>query len=275
MSSKEITRRVKILEKKVEGRDMEKKTLLPLNTESVNINTASITIRTLTIGKRQVTLSVFRQLPEAEMVDTLSVQLLGIPWGHMNYWWGDINPNLTHFIFQKGDKLYRCPFLVEDSPCTHPDGIKLLRDRFREECVAAFCAKILEGWRPSPSRRDRYGRISWDMTFRCDEICFLESDWRGSVAHICGPEDACYERGKMLGLLLEVGPIGRTSIEERNSNILDKLRKEVVYRVGSPLSFAQISERMEEIKRQAIDFNRRWDALMEQLRGVEQLFIAV
>jgi hypothetical protein len=35
-----------------------------------------------------------------------------------------------------------------------------------------------------------------------------------------------------------------------------------------------IRGRIDAVAEQALDYRRRWDALMDQLRGVEQLFIA-
>jgi hypothetical protein len=97
------------------------------------IHTASIQIRTLTIGGKQVTLSVFRQLPELpwgdmflhypeEIESSHESDLFSssfIPWGIVRYYWGIYHePTKTdgwsgfaddayHAILQQGNNLYR------------------------------------------------------------------------------------------------------------------------------------------------------------------------
>ena len=89
--------------------------LLPLEAAAAAIQTTTITIRTLQVGKKQMTQSAFRQLPEADLVDQDEVVLNGVPWGWVNYRWGDVDARMTNFIFQKGARIYRCAFHVRDS----------------------------------------------------------------------------------------------------------------------------------------------------------------
>jgi len=94
-----------------------------LDAKHAVIHTASIQIRTLTIEGKQVTLSVFRQLPEGEIIDWDSwdlrgpdVFLEGPVWGLVRYYWGDYRtPDVIdnsandafHVVWQKGERLYR------------------------------------------------------------------------------------------------------------------------------------------------------------------------
>src|SRR6266496_1508798 len=102
-----------------------------LTTEDVAITTLSIEVKVMKIGKRQVTLSVFRQLPEERIIDHLTGKLRGIPWGRVNYHveCSDAIPVLTygqelirkvlqeegqkwvdphlHIVWQKGNELRR------------------------------------------------------------------------------------------------------------------------------------------------------------------------
>ncbi len=57
----------------------------PILAESTAIKTAFVEIKTLTIGKKQMTLAVFRQLPEEDVINQATCELRGIPWGHVNY----------------------------------------------------------------------------------------------------------------------------------------------------------------------------------------------
>ena len=82
------------------------------------IKTASVEVRALTISGRQVTLSMFRQLQEEQVVDEETLTLKGPVWGKVNYFWGD-NANFSesslplHVVWQKGDELRRA-IVVKD-----------------------------------------------------------------------------------------------------------------------------------------------------------------
>lgn len=56
----------------------------PLTVHNAEIKTAAVEIRTLTISGKQVTLSVFRQLQDSDLVGEDGT-LLGVPWGSVNY----------------------------------------------------------------------------------------------------------------------------------------------------------------------------------------------
>lgn len=53
---------------------------------------AGITIRMLTLAGRRVTVSVFRQIEEEPIIDSRTLTLRGVPWGHVNYHWGGYEP---------------------------------------------------------------------------------------------------------------------------------------------------------------------------------------
>lgn len=100
-----------------------------LTVQNAEIKTAAVEIRTLTVSGKQVTLAVFRQLLEADIVDfRVSHELRGEPWGRVNYhadkmlirqkdclgyWLPDrlVNcaqgPNHLHVVWQLGSELRR------------------------------------------------------------------------------------------------------------------------------------------------------------------------
>lgn len=104
-----------------------------INVEQASIKTASVEIKVVTINGKQMTLSVFRQLENEDIIDPETLQLKGIPWGRVNYWWGDERGE-CHIIWQKNGKLrrgalntkqhfkyddefwsfYKCPFVYDD-----------------------------------------------------------------------------------------------------------------------------------------------------------------
>lgn len=82
-------------------------TIQELTVHNVSIQTATITIQTMVIGKRQVTLSVFRQLPEADYLDNETGEANGTAWGTVNYYWGDQDRDDIHVVWQDGERLCR------------------------------------------------------------------------------------------------------------------------------------------------------------------------
>jgi hypothetical protein len=88
------------------------------------IQTASVNIQTLRVGKKQVTMGLFRQLPRDILLDPQTLQLRGVPWGHVNYWWdGDGSGSVyhtqassakLHVVWQLGDTLKRA--IVHEAP---------------------------------------------------------------------------------------------------------------------------------------------------------------
>lgn len=82
-----------------------------LTVQNAEINTASITIRTLQVEGRQVTMGVFRQLPEHDIIDPQGPSLRGVGWGHVNY---QVSGHYRytgrdiHLVWQKGSELRRC-----------------------------------------------------------------------------------------------------------------------------------------------------------------------
>lgn len=54
-----------------------------LTTENAIIKTAQVEVKALTISGKQVTLAVFRQLPEEHILESYSLEMKGIIWGRV------------------------------------------------------------------------------------------------------------------------------------------------------------------------------------------------
>ncbi|MFC8131577.1 hypothetical protein [Streptomyces sp. NPDC057302] len=80
-----------------------------LTSQNATITTASIQVRALTIGKKQVTLAVFRQLEDEDIIKPLDAGLAGEPWGRVNYHPDKCADDKEHIhvVWQKGDELRR------------------------------------------------------------------------------------------------------------------------------------------------------------------------
>jgi hypothetical protein len=102
-----------------------------ITAHEATINTATVEIKTLAISGKQVTLSVFRQLPEGLVWETEREDDVGFfhredvtIWGIVRYYWGEqYSPpkdyETFHVLFQEGDRLYRC-FVSGDGPDYFP-----------------------------------------------------------------------------------------------------------------------------------------------------------
>jgi hypothetical protein len=80
-----------------------------LTPQNATITTASIHVQALTIGKKQVTLAVFRQLEDEDIINPLDAGLAGEPWGRVNYHPDKCAEDKEHIhvVWQKGDELRR------------------------------------------------------------------------------------------------------------------------------------------------------------------------
>jgi hypothetical protein len=83
----------------------------PINLEAAraSITTASVSIKTLRVDNRQLTQSVFRQLPVRELIDWRNLELLGTVWGWVNYTPAGEDARPTQFVTQFGALLARTP----------------------------------------------------------------------------------------------------------------------------------------------------------------------
>lgn len=109
-----------------------------LNTADVKINTVQVEIKSLMVGKKQLTLSLMRQIIEEDLIEGKEPKLKGVPWGHVNYFWGNHKeksyPEYMNIIWQKGSVLRRC--VVEMRLCPWIDSERCEereRDRYSSE----------------------------------------------------------------------------------------------------------------------------------------------
>lgn len=81
---------------------------IPLSVHDAKIKTIAVQINTITVGRKQVTLSLFRQLREEDLISDDGT-LNGIPWGYVNYCPGKDCPRRDHWhiVWQRGNELLR------------------------------------------------------------------------------------------------------------------------------------------------------------------------
>lgn len=84
-----------------------------LTRRHATIHTAAIDVKIMRLDKKQVTLSVFRQLP-CENIFLSDGTLRGTPWGLVRYNWKDSGCDSgVWVVWQKDEVLFRCPLPKE------------------------------------------------------------------------------------------------------------------------------------------------------------------
>lgn len=309
-----------------------------LLTDDVTISTATITIKALQVGKKQMTQSVFRQLPTADLVNDSDIDLNGVPWGWVNY----LNDRGGRsYVFQDGTRLFRdtvvirtgewlrnC-YSVTDYPYHRPAWLENLRTRFRLLADAWLLASLLDGRRPSNEKGEKrfywntlsYGQSpAWGCTIKSNAMnettttdvavlgsagdgkmfvnLFLgfddghfpyvcESTARSRLMESSRSEPSSQQIGAELDRMKSVEQAKEKANYEsarRDAEGVARRRIAVALRVpvervaalegkGGKLS-AAVAEHLRRLEVNAAEEFARWNALMEQLRGVEQLFIA-
>jgi hypothetical protein len=149
------------------------------------IQTAAVEVKTMTIGKRQMTLSLFRQVRDEDLIDLTTGELDGTPWGVIDYHWpGCVGPISSadhfHVLWQKGKELRRCAVYRD------PSKMPVLRDEiqdFRHLIEAGVAAvKILQAqgeWRSTEDRLAVETDTAGDVVawfFNCDGSLFRADD---------------------------------------------------------------------------------------------------
>jgi hypothetical protein len=87
-----------------------------INIHDAKIKTMSVGIKAMTVNDRQVTLAVFRQLLDVDLISDDGT-LNGIPWGVINYHPDKCAEGIPHFhvVWQSGEELRRATII--DPPC--------------------------------------------------------------------------------------------------------------------------------------------------------------
>jgi hypothetical protein len=113
-----------------------------ISTHEATVKTAAVEIKALTISGKQVTLAVFRQLIKEDLIDEKSGDLMGVPWGTINYFWGECaEGSHLHVVWQKGMELRRSCLT------SHPSG-RYYSDMIERLSLQYLHVQLAQGWRP-------------------------------------------------------------------------------------------------------------------------------
>jgi hypothetical protein len=98
-----------------------------INIEDAKLKTLTVEIKAMTVNGKQMNMSIFRQLQEANIFDEHEYVLKGIPWGIVRYPFGEYkNPDGFHVVWQQENVLYRWfvqrypgwNFATDNVPCS-------------------------------------------------------------------------------------------------------------------------------------------------------------
>jgi hypothetical protein len=95
---------------------------MQLHRNQATVHTASLDVKIMRLDKKQVTLSVFRQIPEESIlalnaflderddIERYEPLLAGVPWGIVRYTWDKSPPWADYYlVWQRDEQLYRMP----------------------------------------------------------------------------------------------------------------------------------------------------------------------
>lgn len=134
------------------------------------VKTATIAVRSLTLNSKQVTLSVFRQLIKEDLIDAETEQLRGVPWGTVNYFWGDCKDNHLHIVWQKGEELRRA-CVYNQRPREHSDSNLVSIQARRANEAATLCLYLMA------IESTRTGNISRFRIETKKKVVFKTGEW--------------------------------------------------------------------------------------------------
>lgn len=234
-----------------------------ITTENASIKTTSVDVRVMSISGKQMTLSVFRQLKEEQVIDPKTLQLLGTTWGTVNYFWGDdakYSDGYLHVVWQSGNELRRA--LVP-------------KDLYR-----------FKKWRECQDALDRYfvavvifGIIEGVITGDIQKSYSSTVEGRRLRVDVAGYEIP-YEMKNHLETILK-WPLSDPDNHEKKW-LADAIAKASASLKSYANSSGYIGDTYEGVKAVAInaaielnDAESRWSTLLQSLEQLDHLFIAV
>ena len=163
-----------------------------IKTKSVELSTFSVSIRAMVINEKQMTLSVFRQLPTIRILDSDNSLLPYVYWGYVRYSIKNEGADLWAVVDADG-QLCRSEFSVEERPLpSHYEkddslcAVKKTLDRIRlgeSPMPWDFGCKVVDAYFGKRGSASKWTADDW-LNFSEYYEANLKADWvnRSSVA---------------------------------------------------------------------------------------------
>jgi hypothetical protein len=227
--------------------------------KEVIIKTATVDVKSLTLNGKQVTLSVFRQIQKGELLDKNTLELQGVPWGWVNYFWKPCEPDHLHVVWQVGDELRRS--------CIYPSpsGARLnwYREELRDRLSSHVDFQLLNGLR----RDHQIFNLSYVVGEESVPVYLDDTQQRV----ICSP----YSKVKVYAKHAN-GDTNYSEWHEEDSEQMKQYLTTLQERTQMYESDAQLwSEYIEPLAEELRDYKARWVELYKTIEATDHLFIAV
>lgn len=137
-------------------------------TDNATVSVVQVSLKAIVIGKKQMTLSVFRQLQNEAVWDDVLLRSKGVVWGLVNYFWGScgcpdylrvdgksllrLNPSnfggCYHIVWQKGAELRRSCLIAALGEAQSGYHLKTAvnSERYTEHLSADTSSKDARAW---------------------------------------------------------------------------------------------------------------------------------
>lgn len=229
-----------------------------ITAREATIKTTAVEVKALTISGRQVTLSVFRQLKDEAILDEDTVQLRGVPWGIVNYFWGDCAKASEHLhvVWQKGDELRRaCVYPKPESTRGWVQRQRRMRNAFLWWIAAVSTREDAPPFAVALNP-------SWDWRKADVEAVVGDRLLTASLPRY-GDQTVWTAVARLLG--------GVSSSRERDAEIVANGVKQQ----RGTLSPSSLHRETEDLVGVLFDFEVRWAGQVAALSELDHLFIAV
>ena len=239
---------------------------LPVDTDSpIAVQTMTVSVNTMRVGKKQVTLSMFKQLPEADIfTDKFQNSITCQPWGVVRYYWGDYHTKGFHVVFVMDGALHRCfvskvygfnnDYYIKDHP-SYIDNSRLIKAFTGEDELKPYDYHregLLQGMIDIASKR-----MEFDLKPILDDIGYPSPDFTGEerIAFLVARDERIRLNQGLYSENREITLNGATKAAE---------------------SFLQErAKNLSTIERYTDKLKADHDAMFAELKALPQLFIAV
>lgn len=251
--------------------------IVALNSTEATITTATITIKALKVNNRQLTQAVFRQLPERKLIDESKPELIGLPWGWVNYQAGDMAPG-RQFVVQFGTSLARCPVRMGRASDTWAGNFNILYDHH---------INIPKPYKELQSRyislaKDNilFSAIGGTLATGCAKNLAVGFRAYGGFPYLYMNIRNHFDKVVIENIQRAIAPQQHhySYDESKRENVMENariaLRELMAGRYDDDADDIDCWDEMKRLADQAAAYCRRWDDLIGTLECVEQLFIA-
>lgn len=229
------------------------------------IKTAIVEIKALTVGGKQVTQSLFRQLEEKSIVDDETLQLVGVPWGRVNYHFDgcvDGGEHL-HIVWQHQNELRRSCVMKRGGDFL-ASNLTAQADAWRKRAVLQIIRDQEPAYHGKPMTAAPHGGV-----------------------YIFGPLEVEYEdvvltsgslKTKSVSAVRRYWQARKNLSNSRSDYEWQQVLNAVAEELGDTWWGWDIDhciEQHNELAATAADIRRRWAIAYNDLCSLDQLFIAV